>query len=540
MANEFAKAEGRRIEVVDEQRRQIKQIYKSVLSDIESRVTFLQNRTNVSSILRVQYLSELKQEIMSSMGSVDKQVEDVIKNNMLDVANAVVTDNGTLLKKMGYSDTLASTSFLYVPRDVVNEVALGKLYEGRWSLSKAIWQDNALKNKELETIIAKGIAENKSTYDIAKDLEQYVNPSAKKDWAWSKVYPSTRKVIDYNAQRLARTMVSHAYEESFVRVTKDNPFIEAYKWLPSYSDRMCPLCQSRGEDDRYGLGAGVYPKDSLPLDHPNGMCTFSIVMTKSYEQIADELADWAVGQSSGELGEQLDNFASELGYNVKDKIESESADKNAADISQYIDSIKNQDNDHMFEISESMMNEASEEFKDALNHYSGIAYKEVNEYLRNTARGLSAYSDESILSYINNLQKGMENMALPEAMYLRRGTDIGELAGLMQGNFEANKDKLLGMSIEQLNDMFAGVVSKYDGFTSTTSSYDKGFRGDIEMIIYAPKGTNAAAMSAASSYGKSEMEVLLNAGTTIKINKIEESDGHKYSDIRIYAEILTK
>ena len=64
---------------------------------------------------------------------------------------------------------------------------------------------------DIQYIVAQGIASQKSAFDIAKDLEKYVDPSAKKDWAWSKVYPGTKKVVDYNAQRLARTMVSHAY-----------------------------------------------------------------------------------------------------------------------------------------------------------------------------------------------------------------------------------------------------------------------------------------------------------------------------------------
>lgn len=312
MPNVFAKAEGRRVKLVNEQKRQIRKLYASVLDDIESDIKFLETRTNISSILRVQYLEQLKKEISNSMNNIGKQVEKTIEGNMLNVASSVVECNQTLLKKFGYNDSLASTAFMYVPQDVVNEIMSGKLYEGKWSLSKAIWQDNALKNKDLETIISKGIAENKSTYDIAKDLEKYVNPSAKKDWEWSKVYPGTRKVIDYNAQRLARTMVSHAYEESFVRTTKNNPFIESYKWLPSYSDRMCPLCRSRGEDDQYGLGAGIYPKDQLPLDHPNGMCTFETVITKSYEQIADELVDWINGVGNKNLNRQLDIFANEF------------------------------------------------------------------------------------------------------------------------------------------------------------------------------------------------------------------------------------
>ena len=314
MPSEFVKAEGRRVTVTNTQRRQIKKLYASVLDDISERMEFLKTRDNVSSTLRLQYLNELKSEIEESMSTIDRRVETVIRNNMSMVSEGTVEVNRKLLEKMGFEESVYGIAYSYVPKQVVNEIATGQLYKGRWTLSRAIWQDNVLRNKDLETIIAKGVAENKSTYEVAKDLERYVNPSARKSWDWSKVYPGTRKQIDYNAQRLARTMISHAYEESFVRATKNNPFIEAYRWLPSYSDRVCPLCISRAEDDQYGLGAGIFPKDSLPLDHPNGMCTFETIITKSYEQIADDLADWVVGKGSSELNNLLDIFLRDLQY----------------------------------------------------------------------------------------------------------------------------------------------------------------------------------------------------------------------------------
>lgn len=312
MPNEFAVAEGKRVVVTNVQRRQIAKMYKLLAKEIGSRISSLQGKSNISSVMRIQYLKELRRDIEKQLNNISKSLSGTIQGNMRIVSESVVSGNRKMLQNFGYSKELYGTSFAYVPDDVVAEIMSGKLYEGKWTLSKAIWQDNALQNKDLETIIAKGVAENKSTYDIAKDLEKYVNPSAKKDWEWSKVYPGVRKRIDYNAQRLARTMISHAYEESFVRTTKSNPFITAYKWLPSYTDRMCEVCRERGEQDQYGLGAGVYPKDQLPLDHPNGMCTFSTVIPKSYRQIADDIADWYHGSGDPDLNKLIDGFVKDM------------------------------------------------------------------------------------------------------------------------------------------------------------------------------------------------------------------------------------
>lgn len=307
MAKEFAKAEGIRVKITNEQAKQIKKLYRELANEYKKELNVIATKSNISSIMRTQYLNDFVKELERDIEILNKNIKTEIKSNMLRVAKAVVEDSIVLDKKMGFSGIF--TKQFYIPQDVVAIVTSGKLYEGKWTLDKAIWGDSQKKINDINSIVAKGIAGNKSTYDIAKDLERYVNPRARKLWNWSKVYPHTSKKIDYNAQRLARTMVSHAYEEAFVESTKDNPFIEAYMWEASGSDRMCPICE-----DRDGQ---IYPKDELPMDHPNGMCTFSVVIQKSYEEIGRDIANWINGEGDSKLNRALDEYAEELGYKFK-------------------------------------------------------------------------------------------------------------------------------------------------------------------------------------------------------------------------------
>ena len=318
MASDFQYAEGRRIVLTNAQQRQIRLLYQKVAKEIEQATKRLKNRENISAVMRRAYLDDLLKEIEGNVEALNQQLEGTIHENALAVSAAVVENNVRNMRRAGMD---LSQAYFYVPKDIVQDVITGKLYEGRWTLSKAIWSDSQRTINDIRTVVAKGIAENKSAYDIAKDLEKYVDPKARKDWEWSKVYPGTKKIIDYNAQRLARTMVSHAYEESFVRVTKNNPFIESYRWLISNSDRVCPICIARAEDDQYGLGAGIYPKDALPLDHPNGMCTFETVRAKDYEQIANDLVDWVKGVGDSAMNAKLDVFAYDLLQRNSDAIE---------------------------------------------------------------------------------------------------------------------------------------------------------------------------------------------------------------------------
>ena len=304
-------AERARNNITKAQEIYIKKLYRDALNDVKEWSKFLEGKENVSSAIRRQYLNRMEKEISEEMSKIGTSIEDTIKSNISSTATAVVKDANSVLNDIGVN---ISTAYSFVPSDVVQAISTGKIYAGDWTLSKAIWKQSQKAQKDIHEIIAKGVLENKSSYDIAKELEKYVNPSAVKPWDWSKIYPGTARVVDYNAQRLARTLVSHAYQQSFVRTTKDNPFFLGYRWLASNSHNVCPICRGYAEDVHdNSLPAGVFPKDELPIDHPNGKCTFSIYTEESPDSMVDALVDWAHGEENA----GLDAFAESLGFSIE-------------------------------------------------------------------------------------------------------------------------------------------------------------------------------------------------------------------------------
>ena len=299
--NYFASAEKARIELTKAQKNRITVMYRQLAEDIDKDIDKLSQRSNVSSTLKTQYLQGLSKQINAELENIGTQQKSSIMEGMRSVSQAVVLSNRKMMASMGFQ---LQGAYSYVPRDVVAEIASGKLYEGRWSLNKAIWKNTKKTQADINRIVAEGVAKQKGSYEIAKDLEKYVNPAKAKPWDWGKVYPGTSRVVDYNAQRLARTMVSHAYQDSFVRTTKDNPFIEEYEWIASGGDRMCDICAER--DGKH------FSKLELPLDHPNGMCTFAIVTNYSMNDVADRLSDWVNGADDPEL----DTYARSMGYPI--------------------------------------------------------------------------------------------------------------------------------------------------------------------------------------------------------------------------------
>lgn len=286
-----------RLTISHDQEVEISKLYRSVYMELKKEMEGLSHEGSISESLRKTQLNKLVKQLKASYKSLGEGLEKEIKKGMSDTAQSMVDANGKWLHKVGLK---MEGAYSYVPRDIVSMLATGKLYGPEWSLSKAIWGESEKHAEDINKIVAAGVAANKSSYEIAKDLEKYVNPDARKEWNWSKVYPGTSKKIDYNAQRLARTMVSHAYQQSLLATTKHNPFVTGYRWQSANSDRTCSLCEERDGQ--------VYSADDLPIDHPNGMCTFLAEITDSLNDIADRLADWANGADDPALDDWYGNM----------------------------------------------------------------------------------------------------------------------------------------------------------------------------------------------------------------------------------------
>ena len=210
----------------------------------------------------------------------------MVTNNIQNMSRVVVSSNTKWLTSLGFDSAVLNVSMNSVPDTIVHRLVTGQVYESGWSLSGSIWTDNQKTQKQIYEIVAGGIAQNKSIYEMAKDLERWVNPDKARPWnlrnaKGRKIYPRS---VDYNAQRLARTLVQHSYQQSFVETTKDNDLIIDYIWKANGS-RVCPICTAK--DGKH------FPKDNLPLDHPNGMCVW---VPNVREDWLDKLAKMVSGE----------------------------------------------------------------------------------------------------------------------------------------------------------------------------------------------------------------------------------------------------
>ena len=299
-------AEEARNAITRKQKREISKLYSDWAKEVGERAEYFKNKTTPSSILAEQQLRILQNQMVETSKQVSNELNNKIISNMYLISDSVVKSNVKWLESLGITNLdKVSAAFTHVPDQQVRRLITGQVYQSGWSLSKAIWTDNEKALKDIYSIVASGLAQNRPIYEIAKNLESYVNPNRKLNWNLMmedgrRIY---KRSVDYNAQRLARTLVQHSYQTSFVAVTKNNPLITSYRWIANGS-RVCPLCME--------MDGRIFEKDNLPLDHPNGMCTMEPVIDDNY---LDRLANWVVDPEGSDP--ELDKFARNFGYNPK-------------------------------------------------------------------------------------------------------------------------------------------------------------------------------------------------------------------------------
>lgn len=278
-------ARKKRLEITRSQEKELRELYEEIARELESSLKRYSPKT-----LTYRWLKDYSKTLRRESKALHQTMEKKVSSSVLETAGAVAeAEQKFYAKACPILSERFSHVFSSIPAQIAEELMGGGIYREFSGLSERIWQYEKRFSRDIQTIISRGILAQKPAYELAKDLEAYLRPEARKPWDWGKVYPGVSRQVDYSAQRLARTAVTHAYQLSLERATKDNPFVEGYRWHSSNGGRICPLCRERD--------GKLYEKGSLPLDHPNGMCVVTAEISKSYEEIGRELGDWAAGRN---------------------------------------------------------------------------------------------------------------------------------------------------------------------------------------------------------------------------------------------------
>lgn len=125
-------------------------------------------------------------------------------------------------------------------------------------------------------ILRAGILEGKSFEVLARELRPFVKGAVTGGADGEVTSAAAFRTVRFNATRIAYSEIHNARAEAEVQHFALDPLIEAVAWRlsPDRGTLRGPdACDALAENDFYGLGAGVYPVDAVPLPpHPFDRC----------------------------------------------------------------------------------------------------------------------------------------------------------------------------------------------------------------------------------------------------------------------------
>lgn len=292
-----------------EQLKQIEEIYSKSANRLIDEILELPDisRTRVHDIDIARLLNEYAKDLYKQL--YPNITENMMKSSI--IQRQVLLDYVDQVAKDRHLSKIIKNNINIHSNNVVKTLIAGEYYKDGKTLSKRLWNIAKENGNKIDEFIKMNIASGANARKLANDLELLINPKNRIVTNNFKAGFNSYK-ISYNAQRLARTSITHAAAETQIQNSKRNPFNRALKWnlSASHSVRMhgkTDECDDYANEDSYGLGIGIFPTEKIPLQHPNCLCYF----TEEVADIDDAIArinKWVDGEEDKELDKWCDGY----------------------------------------------------------------------------------------------------------------------------------------------------------------------------------------------------------------------------------------
>lgn len=255
------------------------------------------------------YLQDLQNIVQINIRDLDKELSNMIRAN-IETASLIA---GTAALTYYTAITSDVTLFSMFNSIVLNtsgkttaNLIQGNLYKDKRSLDSRLWNISKKSRNDIDTLIKTNLLKGANSRDLALQVEQYVNP--KKILKRSIDIVNGKKIysnISWQSTRLARTSITHSFNENTLQQAYSNPFNIGMKWVLSseHSKRMKGKrdeCDYYAEQNNYNLGVGVFPLDKVPIAHPCCLCHQYEVAT-DIDQAIKDIKAWTKGTSNPKL-----------------------------------------------------------------------------------------------------------------------------------------------------------------------------------------------------------------------------------------------
>ena len=243
--------------------------------------------------------------------AINRTVTELIRQFSLENAVNPLQKEVDLIAKMLGPEAVAKLGFVGrvsnmvegIAQASVNNIIRGGIYKDGVGLSPRIWKAANMAANDIQNVVAAAMARNTSAVELAKLLEEFVDPVKRKNWDLEKIkailgdgYASWNNNLEYNALRLARTTLTHSATDAMKQSNRVNPFNKLVQWHSVHAPgRTCQVCIS--------MDGNIYTLKELPYDHPNGLCYTTNYYEESMDSMVDELKEWVDGGDNPVLEE---------------------------------------------------------------------------------------------------------------------------------------------------------------------------------------------------------------------------------------------
>lgn len=254
---------------------------------------------------KLAYINQLYSTLQKQSLICNEEIPKKILNQYAKVMKDI-TNNKDVIDKINKNVDVTS-------RNIVEQMIKGEVYKDGVGLDSRLWSATNASGRKIEDVITSCLARGISSAEASKIISQFAK-SGHHTWDKNKIREKLGNKyankygtggLDYEALRLMRTTNTHMAQLTVMNSDKVNPYNKFVKYHTGHAgSRTCSMCR-----DRDGK---IFPIHDAPLDHPNGLCWLSPVMSKdgktelSLADMVDDMNDYFDGKpNSGVMTQWL-------------------------------------------------------------------------------------------------------------------------------------------------------------------------------------------------------------------------------------------
>ena len=289
-----------------EQEEQIGKIYLRAFKSIEKKLEKCTDNKYRERLLRAyqtQIYDELYPLIERGLVEVTDNILNMQKESMIALLQEVFKEQTKIVDGKHKLQVIVDIT----NRRLVDQMVKGKIYYNGQGLDKMLWDVAKCAGDKLNLAITSCIAEGMGAVEMSQNLKEFAT-GGHHTWSRNKIKEKlgpgyARKYsggLDYEALRLARTTITHQAQLATLATSKINPYMNAVIWHSDHqAGRTCQQCIDRN-GTKYYLN-----KESVPLDHPNGMCWLEPAYSMTPEEMAKDMKAWGKGEPNSGLMDKI-------------------------------------------------------------------------------------------------------------------------------------------------------------------------------------------------------------------------------------------